>query len=127
MQIKFKWRHKKDTQSDFALVSTLLILIAAFSAYRAFAQIGVSLMLLLILLPPVARFLASLWMFFTQWIGFVNARMLLSLVWFIVLLPISLIYRIFVKDIRFGKKAPPDSNFFNKDKLYGKKDLENMW
>jgi len=127
MQVKFKWRDKKDTQSDFALVSALLILISAVSAYPVFARIGVSLLLLLVLLPSAARLLASLWMFFTQWLGFINARILLSLVWFIMLLPISLIYRIFVKDLRFNPKAPADSNFVDKNKLNGKKDLENMW
>ena len=60
-------------------------------------------------------------------IGFVNSRILLSLIFFVVLLPVSLLSRVFRKDSLLQLKKNDKSYFTERNHTYVGKDMENTW
>ena len=59
-------------------------------------------------------------------LGWINSRILLSLIFYLILTPISIIYRILSKD-SLQKSNPGNSAFFERNHEYTRKDLENLW
>ena len=71
-------------------------------------------------------FVVTAWFKLAHVLGWFNARVLLSIVFFLFLFPISLIYRIFSKDDMMLKKEY-SSTFKTRNHKYSKEDLENIW
>lgn len=74
-----------------------------------------------------ATLLTKAWEKLLAGIGFVNSRILLSLIFFVVLLPIALLARIFRKDSLLQLKKNDKSYFTERNHTYEGKDLENTW
>ncbi len=68
----------------------------------------------------------KLWFKLAHALGWVNARVLLSIVFFLFLFPISLLYRLFSKDDMMLKNNY-NSTFKIRNHKYIKEDLENIW
>jgi hypothetical protein len=60
-------------------------------------------------------------------LGWINSRILLSLVFIFFLVPIGLLFRLFKGDPLFIRKPPPDSQFVKRDHLFTNEDLEHPW
>jgi hypothetical protein len=67
------------------------------------------------------------WIKFAVALGFVNSRILLSIIYFVFLMPIAWISRIFTRDPLILRKGKTASLFVERNHLYTKKDLENIW
>ncbi|WP_375579306.1 SxtJ family membrane protein [Marivirga tractuosa] len=74
----------------------------------------------------IAQAINWLWMKIALILGWINTRILLSLIFFFFLTPIALFSRIFTKD-PLRLKQPRDSNFDERNHLYSKEELENIW
>lgn len=67
-----------------------------------------------------------LWMGLAKALGFINAHILLGAIFFLLLFPIGLLYRLAKKDPLLLKKK--DGSYFqDRNHVFGKKDLENPW
>ncbi len=88
---------------------------------------------LLVLLGGVffKRFISSLvrrWLSFSSVISQVNSRVALSIVFFLFLTPLALLYRLFVKDpLRLKKGTNVSSYFQTRNYSFIKKDFEKPW
>lgn len=82
--------------------------------------------LLPLLSKRLARIITKAWQRLMAAIGFVNAHVLLTLIFFIVLVPISFLYRLLKKD-PLQLKRGGDSYFQERNHQYEAKDLENPW
>jgi hypothetical protein len=76
----------------------------------------------------ITALIAEYWMKFAHYLGNINSKVLLSIIFFLVLTPIAFVYRLFNKDIvaHFmvnGKK----SYFEDINKQYKKSDFEKVW
>jgi hypothetical protein len=78
-------------------------------------------------IPAAARGIEWGWMKFALALGWVNSRILLSIIYFVFLLPIAWISRLFTKDPLALKRRTTSSLFVTRNHLYTKKDLENIW
>lgn len=68
------------------------------------------------------------WYKLAEGLGYISSRILLSLVFFLFLTPLALLYRIFrKKDVLQLQKKTGSSYFTERRHLYVKKDLERMW
>ncbi len=67
-----------------------------------------------------------LWMKLSEVLGLIVPNILLSLVYYLVLFPISILFRIFNKDPLMLSKNY-DSYFVNVNRNYDKKSFENTW
>lgn len=67
-----------------------------------------------------------LWMGLAKGLGFVNAHLLLGVIFFFLLFPISVLYRIKNRD-SLQLKRRKESYFKDRNHSFEKKDLENPW
>ncbi len=91
------------------------------------SYIGVGIGLLGLISPSFGLFFAKFWMKFAGILGKINGTILLSIVFFLMLFPISLLQKIFSRKDNLRLKLPKESNFVIRDKKYKKEDLEKMW
>jgi hypothetical protein len=78
-------------------------------------------------IPAAAKAIEWCWLKLATGLGWVNSRILLSLIYFIFLLPIAWISRLFTKDPLMLKRPKVNSLFVTRNHTYSKKDLENIW
>lgn len=74
-----------------------------------------------------ARWIEWSWLQVAKVLGWVNSRVLLTIVYFIFLFPIALLSRLFTKDPLQLKAKGSESLYTSRDHLYSKKDLENIF
>jgi hypothetical protein len=68
------------------------------------------------------------WEKFSHAVGWFNAKVLLSIVFFLFLTPIALLSRIFRKKDTLMLKRPPDNSaFVERNHAFTSRDLENPW
>lgn len=80
------------------------------------------------LVPVFAKGINWSWMKFAQVLGWINSRILLTVVYFIILVPVALISRMFNKDPLKLKWHPDLESYFEvRDHTYTKGDLQNPW
>ena len=60
-------------------------------------------------------------------LGYINTRILLSIVFYVFLLPVALLFKVFNKDPLSMNWKNTGSSFFNRDHLFKSEDLENPW
>ncbi len=79
-----------------------------------------------ILLKPLATIIAKGWYKLGDLLGFVVSNIVLALLFYIFLVPISLLYRLFNEDT-FQLKKTDNSIWTNRDHEYSAGDLKNIW
>jgi hypothetical protein len=86
-------------------VGTVLLLIGAFLAWRGrmqaaqvLAAIGAVLLVLGLLAPRLLKYPSAAWWKLALVLGYVNARVILTLIFTVVLVPIGLIWRVIGRD-----------------------------
>lgn len=75
-----------------------------------------------LLLPIVLTWVHIVWVGFFSFIGKINAALLLSIVFFLFLTPIALLQKLFSNK----KIAQKEGNYFIRNHVFSKKDLERM-
>lgn len=74
-----------------------------------------------------AKWVEWAWLKLALGLGWVNSRILLTVLYFVFLFPIALISRLFTKDPLLLKGKGVKSLYVTRDHLYKKEDLENIW
>ncbi|PTX61503.1 hypothetical protein C8N46_104146 [Kordia periserrulae] len=67
------------------------------------------------------------WEKFALALGWINTRIILSLVFFIFLTPFAVLSRVFSKNSSLKLKNKENTTFVERNHTYTKKDLENIW
>ena len=75
----------------------------------------------------VERWLVLLWLKLAEGIGWFTSKILLSLIFYIFLMPMALLKRLFTGDSLQLKKKQGPSMFETRNHTYRKKDLENIF
>jgi hypothetical protein len=80
-----------------------------------------------VLSSRIAQGIEWLWLKLAMALGWLNSRILLSVVYFVFLLPIAWISKLFTKDPLVLKGRATSTLFITRNHLYKKEDLENIW
>ena len=80
-----------------------------------------------LLIPPVARVIEWAWLKLALGLGWINSRIILTVVYFVFLMPLALIARLFTNDPLMLKKKDSSTVYVTRDHKYTKEDLENIW
>ncbi len=118
----------KKLETLLVITAGLLVLYYFFeSKYFFYAAAFVSIGGLMF--PFLANAIHWFWYKLAFVLGYVNSRILLSLIFFIFLMPIAFLAKLFTTNaLQLKKKtADNDSYFVTRDYQYEKKDLENVW
>ncbi len=90
-----------------------------------------AILLLLSILDKLAisKFIAKLWVSFGKWIGEINTKIILSIVFYFILTPVAFLYRFFNKEKIKHFKEDSKTSFFENLKTgnYEKRDFEKPW
>ena len=90
-------------------------------------KIALAIGALSILIPPAAKAIEWAWLKLALGLGWVNSRILLSIIYFMFLMPIAWISRLFTRDPLSLKRNSRATLYVTRDHLYNPKDLENIW
>lgn len=80
-----------------------------------------------IFIPAAAKAIEWGWLKFALAMGWLNSRILLSIVYFVFLMPIAWLAKFFTKDPLMLKAKHASSLYVTRNHQYTKKDLENIW
>jgi len=92
--------------------------------YLRYGALGVS--TLGLLFPAARKGILWGWFKLAEGLGWINSRILLSVVFFIVLFPFAVLFRLSTKN-PLRLKNMESSAFDERNHTYSKKDLENIW
>jgi len=113
-----------ETMAVFALV--FLFLGVKFQR-QALLYAAMAALLIALLVPPLARLITLGWEKFSRILAAVNNRIILTIVYYLVLVPIACLYRLFNRDpLRLARKES-GSYYCERNHLYSSTDLEKMW
>lgn len=113
-------------------LETLLVLVGALivvfwiSPKKIYLLVALIFILIGVLSPFLAAKISWGWLKFAELIGSVMSKILLSVVYFIFLVPIALVYRLTQKNPLFLKRKE-GSYYIDRNKKYSPKDIENIW
>lgn len=112
---------------------TILVIVVGFISLAwifnipLLAKIGFGLGAASIFFPFAAKWIEWCWLKLALGLGWINSRILLSIIYFIFLLPIAWIARLFTKDPLMLKARNSESLYTTRNHQYKKEDLENIW
>lgn len=89
-----------------------------------FVALGVGLLSLII--PAAREGILWLWFKIAEILGWINGRIILSVVFFVVLFPFAVLFRLTTKN-PLRLKNLESSAFDERNHTYTKKDLQNIW
>lgn len=89
--------------------------------------LALALLFLGVFIKPAALWVAWGWLRLAHVIGLVNAKIILTLIFYLVLTPIAVCYRLIRGDALRIQRQPADSNWHPRNHTYEKADLEKAW
>lgn len=107
-----------------ALLLFFLIFNVSWLLYSAFA-----LSLLSLISGTFSYWFTRGWLGFSEILGFVMSRLIMTLLYFLVLTPVALLYRVFNKDpLQLNRNRNRSGSYYtHRGHIYTAKDLENTW
>ena len=119
---------RKQSLETCLAISTGLILLWLVYEVRVLLVIAFITGLTGLFLPAPSRALAWLWFKLGEGLGYVVSRILMTLIFYLFLLPIALVYRLFNKDtLRLRRKPDRQTIWTERNHTYSKKDLEQIF
>jgi len=116
----------EDLKSQLVIVTGFLALSFIFKT-ETLGYIALGLGLTFLISTTLSKGILWLWWKIAHVLGWINTRILLTIVFYVVLLPFAMLYQLFSKDPLALKWNKSGSSFINRDHQYLPEDLENPW
>ena len=120
--ILMKWQQK---HSSLAVIA-LGFLLFYFFYQKQWMLLPVAVAFMGFLIGKLGYFIHLSWMMLAKVLGYMNSRILLTVLFFVVLTPIALVKRFFTAS-EFTNSKKINSAFQDRGHLYSKQDLINTW
>ena len=120
---------RRQSLETLAVLAAACIACALIFKAQAFAYVALGLLLIGLFFRWPAAKLAGAWLGLSAVLGAINSRVLLTLVYYLVLTPIALLYRLTHRD-PLGLKRADDSErsyWILRDHRFEPRDLERPW
>ena len=108
------------------IVTGLSILYLIFDA-KPFIYVAVGIGTASLLIPGIGTLIVKIWFKISEILGWFTSKVLLSVVFFLFLLPVSILWRLFSKNPLNLKSRNKNTIFSDRNHQYTKSDLENIW
>jgi membrane protease YdiL (CAAX protease family) len=118
---------QQDRYKNILVIVVGLTAIAWIFEIPYLAEIAFGVGLVSLLIPAAAKGIEWAWLKLALGMGWINSRILLSIVYFLFLMPIAFLSRLFTKDPLQLKSRGSDSLYTTRNHQYKKEDLENIW
>lgn len=116
---------EKVLQALLVIITGLLVIYFIFDN-EVFLIIAVSIGIISLLVPKLGEWIVWLWYKIAEILGWINSRILLTLIFYLFLMPIAFFYRLFNKD-PLKLKRQQKTMFKTRNHQYTKEDLINTW
>lgn len=117
---------KKDLHKTILVIVAGLLLLSFIFDAPLMVAIATTVGVASLVSNHLANAIVWFWEKLAQVLGFINTRILLSVLFYLFLFPIAMLSRLFSKD-PMQLKNPKASVFVTRNHTYTSKDLENMW
>lgn len=118
-------KKEKSLETLLVLVGALIVIFWV-SSKKIYLLVALLLIFIGIISPFLSAKISGAWLKLAELIGSVMSKIILSLVFFIILVPIALLYRLTKKNPLFLKRQE-GSYYIIRNKQYSPKDIENIW
>jgi len=118
-------KHEKVLEAILTIVGGLLVFYFIFEI-TALIIIALCLIVLSLGSKLFARKVVWLWFKLSEVLGYISSRILLTAIFYLILFPIALLYKLFHKD-NLALKRKTESYYTERDHEYVPNDLENPW
>lgn len=119
--------HLKELET-LAILAMFVLALAAVTHEFFWIYIALGLLVIALFIRPLAGKITQGWLAVAKVLGEINSRFVLTVVFFLVLTPIAIIYRLFNKNaLGMTRAKDADSCFSVRDHTFIKEDLEKMW
>ncbi len=116
---------EKTTETILALVVALVIFGVVYKL-KILLLSAIGLGLLGLFIKPVAELIHVAWMKFSELLGAITSKILLSLIFYLFISPIAFFFRLFNKNALLLKNQE-NSTFHERNHVFVKKDFERIW
>lgn len=111
-----------------AVLAAFFLVLSLFLHGQAPVYVALALLLCGLFVRPAARLISRLWLSFAEHLGAFNSRVILTLVFFLVLTPLALLFRLFSKNpLQLKCARDTRSMYMERNHLYNRADFEKMW
>jgi len=117
----------QDRFKTILVIVTGLLALAWIFEIPVLGRIALAIGVISVFIPAAASAIEWVWFKMALVLGWVNSRILLSIVYFLFLMPVAWLSRLFTKDPLALKKGKRDTLYSTRNHLYIRKDLENIW
>lgn len=117
----------KDTSKTILVIVLGLSLLSWWLGKPVIAQIGAIIGVASLMFGIVAKWIEIIWFKIATILGWINSRIILSLLFFVFLFPLALLSRLTNKNPLMLKKENTESYYTERNYEYQKHDLEKMW
>lgn len=117
----------KTYQGILAMVTGFMLLYLIFNK-TWLLYLSASVGVITLVSSQAANLIYKYWMKLAQILGTINSKILLTIIFFLFLTPLSFLYRLLNKDtLQLKKDSSKTSYFITRNHTYTKADLEKMW
>lgn len=117
---------KQNNYKTILVIVTGLLVLSFIFKTPLLISISIGVGVAALISPNIASAIVWFWEKIALVLGYINTRILLSVLFYVFLVPIAAISRLFSKD-PMKLKNPKGTVFVTRNHTYTAKDLENMW
>lgn len=122
MQIKSTDRYK-----TILVIVTGVLLLGMIFEWKYVVWASAAIGAVCIMSDKAAAGIEWFWIRLANILGWINSRIILTIIYFVFLLPIAWVSRAFTNDPLHLRRRKTKSIFSDRNHVYTKKDLENIW
>ena len=108
------------------VLTTGFLILYIISSKAIFLYLALVFGIIGIFVKPLAKIIAIAWFKLADILSYIVSKVILGALFFLILLPISMIYKIFNKD-KLQIKRTKKTNWVERNQTYSLVDLENIW
>ena len=111
-----------------AVLSLACLVFGIFLKVSLLLYVGAGLLFTGLFLKRISGIVAGAWLRFAAFLGAINTKILLSVMFYLILTPLAWMFRLFKGDIlHIGKNEKVATYWTEHEKEYAPSDLEKMW
>jgi len=120
---------RPNTSNKESILAITLLLLLLFVFFRSISFIYVALLLIVVslLFEQAATLFHRGWTFITHILGLVSSTIILSVIFYLIIFPWSLMLKLFRKEILLLNTKGRSTTFINRNKLFTNNDLQNPY
>lgn len=118
------------TLESLALIALVFVVFGAVSLKKVWLALAIAALVIGLFVPWLANRIVALWLGVGEILGKINNKLILGAVFFLFLVPLSLVYRLFGSNsirLKRGDASKRETFWTSRTHSYQAADIENVW